>query len=426
MAIERRRSAGVARTMTARFHDALLGNGDGGVCRLLEPVTRNRRERDRRFQISLQPVANFDRVGETWMELQERADGSFFQSWAWTGCLAEERFPRPVVLEAREGANLVAMGLFNMRAEPFGRSMLCLGESGVADLDALCIEHNGFLVGQRGAPSLLAQCLRTAQSAPIGGARPHRDRTLVLSGVAADHLAAARSLPGIIRLRAVDPAPFVDLRGIRQSGRDFLASVSANMRYQLRRSKRHYASLGSLVIRRARSRIEATDFLSRLAGLHQVYWTSRGKPGAFANPAVVRFHRALIDSAFDSGAIDLLEVVAGEQILGYLYNFQHRGRVYAYQSGFDYALPHRHCKPGLTCHHLAIEMYLGEGGDAYHFLAGRDRYKENLANAAATLYWIAIHPTWSTAGLLAAAKNWYCDFYRTDSRSDSFSSRLPY
>ena len=168
------------------------------------------------YQISLQPVANFDRVGETWMELQERADGSFFQSWAWTGCLAEERFPRPVVLEARAGANLVAMGLFKMRAKSFGRSMLCLGESGVADFDAVCIEHNGF--GQRGAPSLLAQCLRAAQSATIGGARPNRDRTLVLSGVAADHLGAARSLPGIVRLRAVDPAPFVDLLGIRQSG----------------------------------------------------------------------------------------------------------------------------------------------------------------------------------------------------------------
>jgi CelD/BcsL family acetyltransferase involved in cellulose biosynthesis len=89
-----------------------------------------------------------------------------------------------------------------------------------------------------------------------------------------------------------------------------------------------------------------------------------------------------------AGEVDLLRITAGSSTVGYLYNFIHRGRVYAYQSGFDYAGAGAHEKPGLTCHRLAIEHYLSEGMDSYDFLAGEDRYKASLANTSTDLHWV--------------------------------------
>ena len=140
-------------------------------------------------------------------------------------------------------------------------------------------------------------------------------------------------------------------------------------------------------------------WLDALAALHQATWTGRGQPGAFANPAFRHFHRALLARAMPRGEADLLRIAAGARVIGYLYNFRHRGRALAYQSGFDYPDAGPHAKPGLTCHHTAIELARREGMDAYDFLAGGDRYKASLANAATTLHWLDMAPRWLPRGL---------------------------
>src|SRR5205823_439645 len=111
--------------------------------------------------------------------------------------------------------------------------------------------------------------------------------------------------------------------------------------------------------------------------LHQAYWKSRGEKGAFAQLNFVRFQGLLIGRGFARDEIDLLKVTAGDRVIGYLYNFFYRGRAYAYQSGFDYALGGQHAKPGLTCHALAIAHYLARGASAYDFLAGDSQYKRS-------------------------------------------------
>ena len=65
--------------------------------------------------IALVPVTDFAALGDRWRALEAQADCSFFQSWTWTGCLAEERFPDPVLLEARQDGETVALALFNRR-----------------------------------------------------------------------------------------------------------------------------------------------------------------------------------------------------------------------------------------------------------------------------------------------------------------------
>ncbi len=336
------------------------------------------------IRIHLTPVTDFAALGTQWRALEQRSDPSFFQSWTWLGCLAEERFDRPMLLEARADGCAVALALFNRR-----RGRLFLGETGDRDWDSLFIEHNGILVARDHA-GLVDACAGYLAA-----------RRMVLSGVGDAHLAAARSLPGQAYERQTRRAPFVDFAALPPA--PYTDSLSANTRYQLRRSDRRYAAHGALGIERARTEAEARAFLAALAGLHQRTWEERGQPGAFASPAFARFHHALIERGFAAGETDLLRITSGSSVVGYLYNFVHRGQVSAYQSGFDYTGAQPHEKPGLTCHRLAIELYRALGMTRYDFLAGDDRYKASLANASTTLHWLDYLPRYSAAWLAAGA-----------------------
>jgi CelD/BcsL family acetyltransferase involved in cellulose biosynthesis len=338
------------------------------------------------LQVNITPVSSFDALGRAWRELEAAGSPSFFQSWTWVGCLAEERYPDPVLLRAERDGRLLGLALFNRR-----RGRLCLAESGDAIFDAPFVEHNGPLLAHGAGPEVAGALLRAAWRA--GGTR-----RLVLSGVPPELVRAA----GGAALRLQErPAPRLRLDAVRAAGGDFLGRLSANTRQQLRRSARRYAERGSLAIRPAEDAAEALDWLDALIALHERSWRRRGREGAFATPFAIRFHRALVARAQERGELDLLRIAAGGEPLGYLYNFRLRGHVYAYQSGFDYEAAGPHAKPGLTCHHLAIERALAAGDTVYDFLAGAARYKASLSDDAVPLHWAELVPSLSPLGLAA-------------------------
>ncbi|MBU6499747.1 MAG: GNAT family N-acetyltransferase [Rhodospirillales bacterium] len=349
------------------------------------------------FELTLTEPADLAALGGRWQALEARAEGSFFQSWNWVGCLAARRFPAPVLLEARADGELVGLALFNRRRR-LGVERLWLGESGDAALDSVFVEHNGPLIARGHAAALGPVWLGAAVGAPLGATAPRFGRIVTLSGVDVPAGLGAEVNGLRLAIRMTRPAPVVDFDLV--GGRGYLPGLSANARYQIRRSARLYAAAGPLAVRRAATPDEALADLDALAALHQASWVRRGRPGAFANPAFLAFHRSLIERSFADGQIDLLRVAAGDRPIGYLYNFRYRGVVSAYQSGFDYAGAGPHHKPGLTCHHLAIEMYAGQGIRRYDLLAGGDRYKLTLANAGATLHWVVATRRWSPWALL--------------------------
>ena len=345
-------------------------------------------------EITLTSVTDWTTLGENWRALEEQSDCSFFQSWTWTGCLAEERFPDPVLLEATCDGRVVVMALFNRRRARRGQQTLWLGESGRRDFDAVYIEWNGLLAETGTPPGLLADCLRAARLAPVNGWRPWVGRRLVLSGVDEPTMQAAHAADGNLWVRRQSTAPYVDLAALRQMQQTYLAALSSNTRYQLRRSQRAYAAAGALELRRAASLDEAVAFLDALAVLHQAIWTRRGRTGAFADPWIGKFHRTLVQRGLERGEIALLRLTAGQRVVGYLYNFEFRGSVVNYQSGFDYEGAQRHQKPGLTSHHQAIIDAASGGFARYDFLAGDDRYKRSLGTAEAKLGWLELGGGW--------------------------------
>jgi CelD/BcsL family acetyltransferase involved in cellulose biosynthesis len=339
--------------------------------------------------IEIRPVKDFAALAPIWLDLERRASGSFFQSWAWTGCLAEARFPDPWLLTARRDGKVVGLALFNRGPrDRLGISRpLLLGESGDPDLDVIFIEHNGLLLDRGEGAELAQRCWAALDACKDGGLQNALWR---LGGVPQ---AVREALPGDRRVRvtARRPAPYFDF-SVAPPDIPAIDRLSANTRQQLRRSLRAWEEIGPLRLEIAATFEQAEAFLDALAELHQRYWIGRGKPGAFAAPFFMRFHRALIRRSSHAQSVDLIRVSAGDRVIGYLYNFVHDGWVAAYQSGFDFGPDADRLRPGLVCHLMAIEHYRRVGMRLYDFLGGEARYKRSFANCETELLWLDVRP----------------------------------
>lgn len=328
------------------------------------------------MEIAFAPVQDPDALGRQWRVLEDESDASFFQGWTWTGTLFPERFPAPFVLSARQGSRIVALALFNKAG-----NALHLGESGDAIRDAIYIEHNGFLVARGQLPGLRDRLIDHLRRNAVAIKALTGTTRIRLSGIDAPTLYAATRAGIIHGATRVEPAWFADL------SLGFMQRRSANTRRMISQSFRYYEPFGPLTLTRAETVAEAYHYLSELIPLHQAQWIARGKPGVFANPFLGRFHRALIEAGIPRHEIDLIRVSTPGKPIGVLYNFRHKGRVLAYQSGFHHDDPDRRQRPGIVAHVAAIEHRIAAGDRSYDFLAGDAPYKRSLSDSYRVMAW---------------------------------------
>lgn len=346
------------------------------------------------FKISLQPVEDMAALGAEWRDLEARADGSWFQSWAWLGPWVShsirERL-QPLALTVRAPDRLVGIALLiaaRTRRHGFvGSNGLYLHETGDRRQDQLTIEHNGILAERTLASKVTAACIESLAR------RPERWDEFYFGGVGAkdrvwiEQAAATQKLRCVINVST--RCDYVDLDAVRAAGVTYVETLSSNTRYQVRRASRLYEASGPIAISIARDLDEAIRFFNALKELHQRYWRDKGQSGAFTNDFFERFHRDLIRDQFAAGTIQLIAVRAGPEVIGYLYNFLYRDHVYSYQSGLAYGDDPK-LKPGLVAHCRAIERNLSEGRKIYDFLGGESQYKRSLGNHATELTWLVL------------------------------------
>lgn len=202
------------------------------------------------------------------------------------------------------------------------------------------------------------------------------------------------------------PSLFVPLAG--GGAESYERALSRNTRSQLRRSLKLYAERGPVAITAATNPDEAMAFLEALAERHRSLWRRRGGGGGFRTEQIMRFHRALIARGQAASHVDLVRASAGGAAIGYLYNFVQNGKVYFYQSGFEYEADPK-LKPGLCTHALAIEHYGARGFSEYDFLAGDARYKRSLAQGERELHWAWIdrpNARMKTVNAAVGIKHW--------------------
>jgi len=324
-------------------------------------------------------------LAQEWLELEPRADGNFFLSWAWLGCWLSTTGARPLLFRASEGSRTVGLGFLcrNLVQRNFLRvRQLCLNETGDPEHDRLTIEHNGLLMARDCADNLPVQFFRALLTAQASG----RWDEIVLSGISPKWTGAAEQAGLVVELDRKNADYRVDLDRVRKSNRNWQANLSSNLRSQFRQSRTFAERMGLLTLTAAQNVEQALDYFDELVTLHSARWTAAGKSGAFATDFATAFHRALISQNVDSGRVEMLRLSAGNQVLGYLYNFQYAGTVSNYQSGFSYLDDNRH-RPGLLAHGLAIERALASGLQQYDFLAGDSPYKQRLGEDAGPLIW---------------------------------------
>jgi CelD/BcsL family acetyltransferase involved in cellulose biosynthesis len=327
-----------------------------------------------------------------WLDLESRSDHSYFISWGWIGTWLRT-LPatiQPMLLKAMDGDRVVGLAVLTrrdgMRHGMVRSRTLYIHETGDPALDELTIEYNGILCERGSEKQAVPACLEYL----LAEVRDWDE--IVLSGH--ESVGAFCEFTGprmTLETKKITPAYFVDLKDLRNNNRDYEAAADKKTRYILRRAFREYHSAGEIKATIAGSVQEAEQFFEALKTLHQTHWTAQGLPGSFSNEYFNRFHTELIRTRFESGEIQLLQATAGNEIVGYLYNFLHRGHVYHYQAGMNYSTwSTTASRPGFICHYLAIEHYRLAGGDIYDFMAGDDRYKRELATHNTQLHWIVL------------------------------------
>jgi CelD/BcsL family acetyltransferase involved in cellulose biosynthesis len=332
------------------------------------------------MKIEISSSYDLVQLAADWMELEPRADGNFFLSWRWIGTWLRTTGARPLLVRATENSGLVALGLLTpcRRKRHFlSVNQLCLHETGVAEFDALTIEYNDFLIARSAPADTRGEILRALQSSG-----PDWDE-LVLSGVVPDIASTAEAAGLQIETDRRSPVFGIDLSAGNGAWED---GLSPNLRAQIRQSRAFAERSGALALNPARDTKQALEFFDDMAGLHTEYWRGRNKPGAFATVFSRAFHRTLIAGQTTLAGVELLQLAAGSQVLGYLYNFHYPGRVYNYQSGFSYSDDNRH-RPGLVAHAMAIALAQSRGARVYDFLAGDAHYKARLGRQTGSMAW---------------------------------------
>jgi CelD/BcsL family acetyltransferase involved in cellulose biosynthesis len=324
-----------------------------------------------------------------WRALERRADITFYLSWDWIGPWVDEAGLPDWVLVGRAGGEIVCLGLLrlcNERRHGFVMSRtLYLHGTGREDQDVIVIEYNGLLTDRRFGP-LEADAiafLRMRQK-DIGGFDE-----ISLDGVTGDGFEAVQATCASTHVRALKSTAFVDLKALRDGGKDYLETLSANTRQQIRRSVRLYEARGPLVLEAARSTGEALNWFDALGVLHEAGWRARGESGgAWRYPFLVAFHRRVIAQSFPHG-IEVVRIRCGGDVVGYVHCLIRGGWIGSYLSGFAYEADNK-VKPGLVSFYLYIQHRLKEGGDVIDFLAGDHRYKMSLGQPGPQMYWFRV------------------------------------
>ena len=340
----------------------------------------------REVEFRREPLPPLPILGREWRALEAISTASFFTSWRWIGTLLATvpatRHPsllRGVVQGETVALALLGSAVTRRRHGLIQSRSLHLNEIGDPSFDALTIEHNGILAATGREPEVYDAAL-----AWFAG-MSHEADELYFSGSMPRLPEEAVEGRGLGRSESRVPSYSVDLALLSPSCGELYPVLSANARQQLRRAFRNFEQRGSLCLTAATTLEEALKFFAELKALHCASWERRGRVHAFTGAFFEPFHRRLIESSLDDGGIQLLKASAGEQVIGYLYNFRLGSRIYAYQSGFAEA--GRGERPGVVAHALAIRRAFRSGARVYDFMAGRNRLKQSFATRCEPMLW---------------------------------------
>lgn len=180
--------------------------------------------------------------------------------------------------------------------------------------------------------------------------------------------AAAHGYPVQERERRV--VPYLDLP---DSFDTYLASLSANMRYHIRRRRRELEKLPGAATHVLRGAAEVEHGVEALFRLHELRWRRDGLPGNFQNPAKREFLHRYCAAACGQDSVRCHVLYIQDEPQGVLLAFYGGGTASYYQMGWNPGCPL--ASPGVILLAESIAQAIGEGLHKYDFLRGDEDYK---------------------------------------------------
>lgn len=312
-----------------------------------------------------------------WLELEKTANISFFQSWYWIDAWLSvaKKYVRPVFIKAEGriiGIFFLGTGTtYDHRFLSF--STVIPWNTGIEEIDVSASEYNRpiALTGyEQQARQAVTEFLFTDK-------RFDKNMRVDLRRVPENEYQDYLKQDLIKDIYKIEDGATVDLEEIRS--KDSLEHLISNNAYsQIKRSIRLYEeNFGELIYEVAENATKAQNWFVELGKLNHKRFREKKQKGVWDYPSLLQMHRALLDRCFEKGCTEVVRVRAGDKIIGYLYNFIFRGRVYFYMGGFVYEEDNKF-KPGMVTHYYAILAAARNGHDIYDFMAGNQPYKKRF------------------------------------------------
>lgn len=368
------------------------------------------------MNVVMEKIGTLSALEKEWTDLETRADASFFISWVWIGTWLHtlpgdiETYFIRVTSNGRTLALTILVRNQIRRHWFIGSNALFLNSTGDPGYDEITIEYNSILAEK----SLENDCYKAILEF-LGQANKSYDEIYLDGCIKSPPESSIAKGRSELIVRDYQEYHFVDLESLRKKNVEYIDQLSSNTRQQIRRSIRAYEKVGKVRIDVADTHEDARKYLQGLQELHQTYWEDKGEPGSFSNKYFLLFHESLVTRRFDPEYIQLMKISAGEQQIGFLYNFKYRGHVYNYQSGFNYNVADRLNKPGLVSHYLAVIHNTKSGENIYDFMAGALQYKKSLGTHSDRMAWIVIqkkHTRFMVESFLKSTKRSFKRYWR--------------
>ncbi|WP_026377135.1 GNAT family N-acetyltransferase [Aestuariibacter salexigens] len=341
-----------------------------------------------------------------WSTLFQESNASTFLSWPWIKAMLKTCGDDTLILVATLNVKTVGCGIVSF-TKGINTKKAFLHRSGKQELDQVWTEYNDFLLHKdyvkEARLALIDYCVANLQW-----------NEFVIGASCKDAVSAFKLHPLIERTEWLSQCFYVNLVNYK-SDSDYLASLSRNTRYQIKRSLKEFNDLGTLSIERADSTETALSWISDAAPHHIKRWTGTRVGSGFTNPQFVQFHERFIRNAFEQDMIDILRISAGDNIISYLYNFVEGPIIRFYLSSNVYENDASQARPGLVAHFLAIRYYLNAGKKIYDFMGGESRYKLSLSDSSRPIELVRFYRDNFKNKLLNKARVFKSSFRRTAS-----------
>lgn len=333
-------------------------------------------------------LSDVGRIEHVWTGIAGRSNEPYFLSWGWIEHWIRSLPNRDcvrLVAVRRESEPVAAFFVGQSRVvrhKVFTGRGLFMNASGNPVVDALCLEYNGILGGGSLDCAAFNEIIAGLPWEWDEFFLPALDRS-VMPGKCIDGMNTSCRLV----IEKDVPSYYVDLEMVRQN-EDFNLLLSKSTRQNVVRSYKTYRQTGPVIFECATTIDRACEIYDELVELHQKAWRARGEPGAFATGFFMEFHRGLIRKRFDSGEIQLSRISAGDVVIGCIYNFVYKGKVFFYQSGINYTS--NKVRPGFVSLIEAIKYNAGLGHSVFDFLGGAVDYKKSLGTHSNRLTWVKL------------------------------------